>query len=68
MQTPIDAADTPPPPTCRAAAHGLAPDPPGLRSWPVMLALAVLVIIVAIALFAPWLGTVDPVQINRDRA
>ena len=33
-----------------------------------MLALAVLVIIVAIALFAPWLGTVDPVQINPDRA
>ncbi|MBP6707172.1 ABC transporter permease [Achromobacter sp. Marseille-Q0513] len=68
MQTPIDAADN------TAAADlpgGGTPQTTawrqirqGLRSWPVMLALAVLVIIVAIALFAPWLGTVDPVQIN----
>lgn len=36
----------------------------GLRSWPVMLALVVLVAIVAVALFAPLLGTVDPTLIN----
>lgn len=36
----------------------------GLRSWPVMLTLVVLAVIVAIAVFAPLLGTVDPTQIN----
>ncbi|PQZ69065.1 peptide ABC transporter permease [Achromobacter sp. MYb9] len=36
----------------------------GLKSWPVMLALVVLVTIIAIALFAPLLGTVDPTLID----
>ncbi|MGE8657788.1 MAG: ABC transporter permease [Achromobacter sp.] len=36
----------------------------GLKSWPVMLALVVLVAIIAIALFAPFLGTVDPTLLN----
>lgn len=36
----------------------------GLKSWPVMLALVVLVAIVVIALFAPLLGTVDPTLLN----
>ncbi|QVQ29855.1 ABC transporter permease [Achromobacter deleyi] len=36
----------------------------GLKSWPVMLALVVLATIVAIALFAPLLGTVDPTLLN----
>ncbi|MDQ8032033.1 MAG: ABC transporter permease [Bordetella sp.] len=35
-----------------------------LRSWPVMLALVVLVLIAACALLAPWLGTTDPTAIN----
>lgn len=34
------------------------------KSWPVMLALTVLILIVLIALFAPWIGTVDPTSIN----
>ena len=67
MQTPTDAA-------AQAAADLPGGGTPhvtawrqirqGLRSWPVMLALVVLLIIVAIALFAPLLGTVDPTFIN----
>lgn len=36
----------------------------GLKSWPVMLALIVLAVIIAIALFAPLLSSVDPTLIN----
>jgi peptide/nickel transport system permease protein len=31
-----------------------------LRSWPVMAAIVVLLVLVALAVFAPWLGTSDP--------
>lgn len=31
-----------------------------LRSWPVMIAIVVLLLLVAMAVFAPWLGTTDP--------
>ena len=68
MQTPTDAA-------AQAAADLPGGGTPhvtawrqirqGLRSWPVMLALVVLLIIVAVALFAPLLGTVDPTFINH---
>ncbi|CUI88740.1 ABC transporter permease [Achromobacter xylosoxidans] len=67
MQTPTDAA-------AQAAADLPGGGTPhvtawrqirqGLKSWPVMLALVVVLIIVAIALFAPLLGTVDPTSIN----
>ena len=35
-----------------------------LRSWPARLSLIVLGLIVFMAIFAPWLGTTDPVQLN----
>ncbi|CAP44390.1 ABC transporter permease [Bordetella petrii] len=35
-----------------------------LKSWPVLLALVVLLLIVAAALLAPWLGTVNPTAID----
>lgn len=35
-----------------------------LKSWPVLLALIVLLLIVAAALLAPWLGTVNPTAID----
>lgn len=35
-----------------------------LRSWPVVVALVVLFIMIVMALFAPWLFTVDPIQID----
>jgi peptide/nickel transport system permease protein len=35
-----------------------------LRTWPVRLALGVLVLVVAMAVLAPWLGTVDPLQLS----
>jgi len=35
-----------------------------LKSWPVLLALAVLLLIVAAALLAPWLGTVSPTALD----
>ncbi len=35
-----------------------------LRSWPVLLSLAILVLVAAGALFAPWMGTIDPTAIN----
>lgn len=67
MQTPTDAA-------AQAAADLPGGGTPhvtawrqirqGLRSWPVMLALVVLVAIIAIAVFAPLLGTVDPTLID----
>ena len=31
-----------------------------LRSWPVMIAIVVLLLLVGMAVFAPWLGTTDP--------
>lgn len=67
MQTPTDAA-------AQAAADLPGGGTPhvtawrqirqGLKSWPVMLALVVLVAIIAIAVFAPLLGTVDPTLID----
>lgn len=67
MQTPTDAAaqaaaDLPGGGTPHVTAWSQIRQ--GLKSWPVMLALVVLLIIVAIALFAPLLGTVDPTSIN----
>ncbi|MDH1301967.1 ABC transporter permease [Achromobacter sp. GD03932] len=67
MQTPTDAAaqaaaDLPGGGTPQATAWRQIRQ--GLKSWPVMLALIVLVAVVAIALFAPLLGTVDPISIN----
>ncbi|CAB3628461.1 MULTISPECIES: ABC transporter permease [Achromobacter] len=67
MQTPTDAAaqaaaDLPGGGTPQATAWRQIRQ--GLKSWPVMLALIVLVAVVAIALFAPLLGTVDPTSIN----
>ncbi|QKH36681.1 ABC transporter permease [Achromobacter pestifer] len=67
MQTPTDAAaqaaaDLPGGGTPQATAWRQIRL--GLKSWPVMLALVVLVAIVAIALFAPLLGTVDPTLLN----
>ncbi|HYG41661.1 MAG TPA: ABC transporter permease [Bordetella sp.] len=35
-----------------------------LKSWPVLLALVVLLLIVAAALLAPWLGTVNPTSLD----
>ncbi|OZI71734.1 ABC transporter permease [Bordetella genomosp. 12] len=35
-----------------------------LRSWPVLISLAILVLVVAAAVFAPWIGTTDPTAIN----
>ncbi|MCD0503714.1 ABC transporter permease [Bordetella petrii] len=35
-----------------------------LKSWPVMLALVALLLIVAAALLAPWLGTVNPTALD----
>src|SRR3546814_12537169 len=35
-----------------------------LKSWPVLLALVVLLLIVAAALLAPWLGTVNPTTLH----
>lgn len=67
MQTPTDAAaqaaaDLPGGGTPQATAWRQIRQ--GLKSWPVMLALIVLVAVVAIALVAPLLGTVDPTSIN----
>ncbi|CAB3866118.1 ABC transporter permease [Achromobacter anxifer] len=65
MQTPTDAAqaaDLPGGGTPQATAWRQIRQ--GLKSWPVMVALIVLVAVVAIALFAPLLGTVDPTLIN----
>ncbi|MGS1009278.1 ABC transporter permease [Achromobacter anxifer] len=67
MQTPTDAAaqaaaDLPGGGTPQATAWRQIRQ--GLKSWPVMLALIVLVTVIAIALFAPLLGTVDPTSIN----
>ena len=67
MQTPTEgaaqaAADLPGAGTPHATAWRQVRQ--GLRSVPVLLALVVLLAIVAIAVFAPWLGTVDPTQIN----
>ncbi|RIJ03025.1 ABC transporter permease [Achromobacter sp. K91] len=67
MQTPTDAAaqaaaDLPGGGTPQATAWRQIRQ--GLKSWPVMLALIVLVAVVAIALFAPLLGTVNPTSIN----
>lgn len=36
----------------------------GFKSWPVLLALAILLVITAAALLAPWLGTVDPTALD----
>ena len=36
----------------------------GLKSWPVLLALAILLMIVATAILAPWVGTSDPIAID----
>ena len=62
MQTPSDVADLPGGGNPQTTAWRQIRQ--GLRSWPVMLALAVLAAIVVIALFAPLLGTVDPTLIN----
>ncbi|MFD4837230.1 ABC transporter permease [Achromobacter sp. NPDC058515] len=63
MQSPIDAAaDLPGGGSPHITAWRQVRQ--GLKSWPVMLALVVLAAIVAIALFAPWLGTVDPTLLN----
>ncbi|RSF09030.1 ABC transporter permease [Achromobacter aegrifaciens] len=67
MQTPPDAAahaaaDLPGGGTPQATAWRQIRQ--GLKSWPVMLALIVLVAVVAIALVAPLLGTVDPTSIT----
>lgn len=67
MQTPTDAAaqaaaDLPGGGTPHVTAWGQVRQ--GLKSWPVMLALVVLIAIVAIAVFAPLLGTVDPTFID----
>ncbi|HEY9272108.1 MULTISPECIES: ABC transporter permease [Achromobacter] len=67
MQTPTDAAaqaaaDLPGGGTPQATAWRQIRQ--GLKSWPVMLALVVLVTIVAVALFAPLLGTVDPTLLD----
>ncbi|MBB5216224.1 ABC transporter permease [Parapusillimonas granuli] len=35
-----------------------------IRSWPVMTAIAILVLLVLVAVFAPWLHTVDPTALN----
>src|SRR3546814_5442028 len=37
---------------------------PILKSWPVLLALVVLLLIVAAALLSPWLGTVNPTTLD----
>jgi peptide/nickel transport system permease protein len=62
MQTPTDVADLPGGGNPQVTAWRQIRQ--GLKSWPVMLALAVLATIVVIALFAPLLGTVDPTLIN----
>ncbi|MFY3137027.1 ABC transporter permease [Achromobacter xylosoxidans] len=67
MQTPTDAAaqaaaDLPGGGTPHVTAWSQIRQ--GLRSGPVMLALVVLVLIIAIAVFAPLLGTVDPTLLN----
>ncbi|MEB3099011.1 ABC transporter permease [Achromobacter sp. D10] len=62
MQTPTDAADLPGGGNPQVTAWRQVRQ--GLKSWPVMLALIVLLAVVVIALFAPLLGTVDPTLIN----
>jgi len=62
MQTPTDVADLPGGGNPQVTAWRQIRQ--GLKSWPVMLALAVLATIVVVALFAPLLGTVDPTLIN----
>lgn len=36
----------------------------GFKSWPVLVALAILLVITAAAIFAPWMGTVDPTSLD----
>jgi peptide/nickel transport system permease protein len=47
-------------PDAGAASPLLAQIRRTLRSWPVMTAIVVLLLLVALAVFAPWLGTTDP--------
>lgn len=35
-----------------------------LRSWPVLISLVILLLVVVAAVFAPWMGTVDPTAIH----
>lgn len=48
----------------RDGASRLAAIRQTLRAWPARIALVVLSLIVLVAVFAPWLGTTDPVQLN----
>ena len=68
-------ASTPPPAVQAAALPTPAPLGAGesagpsafkrlLKTWPVRISLLILLAIVAMAVFAPWLGTVDPVQLD----
>jgi peptide/nickel transport system permease protein len=54
QETPVPAAAVKPPSPLRLA----------FQAWPVRIAVAVLLVIVAMAVFAPWLGTVDPVHLD----
>src|ERR1700710_1184705 len=51
-------------PEAGAASPLLAQIKRTLRSWPVMIAIAVLLLLVATAVFAPWLGTTDPTLLD----
>lgn len=35
-----------------------------LRTWPIRIAVSVLLILILLAVFAPWLGTVDPTELS----
>lgn len=47
-----------------AAAKPASPLAQALRTGPVMIALAILAVAVIMAVLAPWLGTIDPTQID----
>ncbi|MDB5774789.1 MAG: peptide transporter permease [Herbaspirillum sp.] len=64
MQTSIIPAVPAADPHASAASPLLAQIKRTLRSWPVMIAMGVLLLLVAMAIFAPWLGTTDPSMLD----
>jgi len=64
MQTSTHPAAPAAAPEAGAASPLLAQIKRTLRSWPVMIAIAVLLLLVAMAVFAPWLGTTDPTMLD----
>jgi peptide/nickel transport system permease protein len=56
------------PPAAADSASGRSPIRDQLRlavgNWAVRTAIAVIVVLVLLAVFAPWLGTVDPIQLS----